>query len=241
MRTLRYEPIRHGDQKQDPRAGTAEKAPTHHTRSWPFAYFGTVVAYKARRAECRNLLAQAYANTTLEQLTSVVPLHALEGIAEQMQLAGQLFTPFREMPIEERVCAAPCRPDRSGSCTGPAVAAAPRGTRETRGAVPVWRAGHRSVPHRLPAALEWADTADDGSSQPPGGEATFLCYRPTTTLTSRQPPLGQGQRHQASGIAHPLYLGCRRTDDHSPEEWATRRGSLAQVTYRHRVDKSPQA
>lgn len=131
MRTLRYEPIRHGDQKQDPRAGTAEKAPTHHTRSWPFAHFGTVVAYKAKRAECRNLLAQAYANTTLEQLTSVVPLYVLEDIAEQMQLAEQLFTPFREMPIEERVCAASCRPDRSGSCSGPAAAAAPRGTRGT--------------------------------------------------------------------------------------------------------------
>lgn len=100
---------------------TAEKAPTHHTRSWPFAHFGTVVAYKARRAECRNLLAQAYANTTLEQLTSVVPLYVLEDIAEQMQLAEQLFTPFREMPIEERVCAAPCRLQ-----TGQGLVPAPR-------------------------------------------------------------------------------------------------------------------
>lgn len=49
----------------DPRVGTAEEAPTHHTRSWPFAHFGTVVAYKAKWAGCRNLLAQANAKPPL--------------------------------------------------------------------------------------------------------------------------------------------------------------------------------
>ena len=52
----------------------------------------------------RNLLAQADATTTLEDLTAAVPVYVLEDIAEQMQLAEQPFAPLRRLPAAQRVC-----------------------------------------------------------------------------------------------------------------------------------------
>ncbi|MGW5434652.1 hypothetical protein ACWET9_47370 [Streptomyces sp. NPDC004059] len=55
-------------------------------------------------ARRRNLLAQADARTTLDQLTATVPLYVLDDIAEQMELAEQPFAPLRRLPDEQRVC-----------------------------------------------------------------------------------------------------------------------------------------
>ncbi|MFJ2607949.1 UvrD-helicase domain-containing protein [Streptomyces sp. NPDC087425] len=55
-------------------------------------------------ARRRNLLAQADAHTTLEQLTAAVPVYVLEDIAEQMELAERPFAPLRRLPDEQRVC-----------------------------------------------------------------------------------------------------------------------------------------
>ncbi|WP_328688168.1 UvrD-helicase domain-containing protein [Streptomyces phaeochromogenes] len=55
-------------------------------------------------ARRRNLLAQADARTTLDQLTAAVPLYVLDDIAEQMELAERPFAPLRQLPDEQRVC-----------------------------------------------------------------------------------------------------------------------------------------
>ncbi|MGW9030051.1 UvrD-helicase domain-containing protein [Streptomyces sp. NPDC055722] len=52
----------------------------------------------------RNLLAQADARTTLDQLTAAVPMYVLEDIAEQVELAEQPFALLRQLPNEQRVC-----------------------------------------------------------------------------------------------------------------------------------------
>ncbi|MFF5253865.1 hypothetical protein ACFY4K_17700 [Streptomyces leeuwenhoekii] len=51
-----------------------------------------------------NLLAQADARTTLDQLTAAVPAYVLDDIAEQMGLAEATFAPLRRLPDEQRVC-----------------------------------------------------------------------------------------------------------------------------------------
>lgn len=55
-------------------------------------------------ARRRNLLAQADARTTLDQLTAAVPLYVLDDIAEQMELAERPFAPLRQLPDDQRVC-----------------------------------------------------------------------------------------------------------------------------------------
>ncbi|MGW4049518.1 UvrD-helicase domain-containing protein [Streptomyces sp. NPDC004779] len=52
----------------------------------------------------RNLLAQADAATSLDDLTAAVAAYVLEDISEQMQLAEEPFTPLRILPAEQRVC-----------------------------------------------------------------------------------------------------------------------------------------
>ncbi|MEU2653717.1 UvrD-helicase domain-containing protein [Streptomyces sp. NPDC007325] len=52
----------------------------------------------------RNLLAQADADTTLDDLTAAVPSYVLEDISEQMQLAAEPFAPLLRLPDEQRVC-----------------------------------------------------------------------------------------------------------------------------------------
>ncbi|MFF5931577.1 UvrD-helicase domain-containing protein [Streptomyces hydrogenans] len=52
----------------------------------------------------RNLLAQADAATTLDDLTAAVAAYVLEDIAEQMQLAEEPFAPLRRLPAAQRVC-----------------------------------------------------------------------------------------------------------------------------------------
>lgn len=60
----------------------------------------------------RNLLAQANAATTLDDLTTAVPAYVLEDIAEQMQLADEPFAPLRQLPAAKRVSG----PVFAGSC-----------------------------------------------------------------------------------------------------------------------------
>ncbi|MFJ9589714.1 hypothetical protein [Streptomyces acidicola] len=55
-------------------------------------------------ARRRNLLGQADACTTLDQLTAAVPTYVLDDIAEQMELAEQPFESLRQLPDEQRVC-----------------------------------------------------------------------------------------------------------------------------------------
>ncbi|MEU3480955.1 hypothetical protein ACI2LO_31495 [Streptomyces sp. NPDC033754] len=52
----------------------------------------------------RDLLAQADATATLEDLAAAVPAYVLEDIAEQMQLAEEPFAPLRRLPAGQRVC-----------------------------------------------------------------------------------------------------------------------------------------
>ncbi|MFF2654551.1 UvrD-helicase domain-containing protein [Streptomyces sp. NPDC058045] len=55
-------------------------------------------------ARRRNLLAQAGADTVLEDLTASVPRYVVEDIEEQLQLAQGPFAAYRGLPADRRVC-----------------------------------------------------------------------------------------------------------------------------------------